>query len=161
MMVGRKASWHLTFSRWCIRGGFVVVAVTIVGALGSGRIRPGEYGWAVPLAIIAFCLVSQQLSMLPFRLLGWSKPDCVSVGMEVTMRNLNLALLLEAVLRAAGLPSEVANGVLFVILYYAAVAMFCGLPLALNFRRLIRRDERRVLQQAGSPAPADPEGPAV
>ncbi len=53
--------------------GFVFVVLMVVGALGSGRIRPGEYGWRVPLAIIAFCLLAQQLSMLPFRLLGWPR----------------------------------------------------------------------------------------
>src|SRR5258707_558432 len=68
---------HKPFSRWCIRLGFVVVVVMVTGSLGSGRIQPGEYGWAVPLAIITFCLGSQQLSMLPFRLLGWSRPDCL------------------------------------------------------------------------------------
>src|SRR5262249_11298408 len=57
MLVARRApAGRLAFSRRCIRLGFVVVAVMVTGSLGSGRIRPGEYGWAVPLAIVFFCL---------------------------------------------------------------------------------------------------------
>ncbi len=133
-----------TFSRWCLRAGFVVVVVMVCGALGSGRIQPGGYGWRVPLAIIAFCVAAKQLSMLPFRLLGWSKPDCLSVGIEVTMRNMNLALLLKALLFPAAEEriDPVADGVLFVVLFYAATAMGAGLPLALNFRRMVRKERR-------------------
>lgn len=144
---------RVAFSRWCLRAGFVVVVVMVTGALGSGRIQPGEYGWRVPLAVIAFCVASQQLSILPFRLLGWSKPDCLSVGIEVTMRNMNLALLLKALLfpAAEARIDPVADGVLFVILFYAATAMGAGLPLALNFRRMVRK-ERGALQQAAEAA---------
>ena len=149
MVVSRRApAWRLGFSRACIRLGFVVVAVMVTGSLGSGRIRPGEYGWPVPLAIISFCLGSQQLSMLPFRLGGWSRPDCLSVGIEVTMRNLNLAFLIKAVLERAGLAESVAAGVLFVILFYAATALCCGAPLALRHRLKARREAARA-----APAP--------
>src|SRR5204862_5213112 len=115
-----------------IRAGFVVVVVMVTGSLGSGRIRPGEYGWSVPLAIIFFCLGSQQLSLLPFRLLGWPRADCLSVGMEATMRNLNLAFLIKALLFPPAVVASdealrrIADGVLFVILFYAATAMGCG-----------------------------------
>lgn len=123
-------------SKVCIRVGFVVVAVMIVGALGSGRIKPGELGITVPLAIILFCLLCQQLTMLPFRLLRWPRADCLSVGIEVTMRNLNLALLIKALIFPAtekGL-DQIADGALFVILFYAGTAMGLGMPLALVFR---------------------------
>jgi BASS family bile acid:Na+ symporter len=150
MVVGRGAPvGRQPFSRWCIRLGFVVVAVMVTGSLGSGRIRPGEYGWAAPLAIIFFCLGSQQLSMLPFRVGGWSRPDCLSVGMEVTMRNLNLAFLLKALLfpepAQSAPPDPVAAGVLFVILFYAATAMCCGAPLALRHRLKARREAARAI----------------
>lgn len=142
MMVARLAPRrNKPFSKWCIRLGFVVVIAMVCGALGSGRIHPAEYGWQVPLAIIIFCVTALQLCMLPFRLLGWPRPDCLAVGMEVTMRNLNLALLLKALLFPAAKGDDpVADGVLFVILYYAGVALVCGFLLSMNFRRLARRD---------------------
>lgn len=143
---GRRA-----FSRWCVRLGFVFVVLMVWGSLESGRIAPGAHGWKIPFAIITFCLLSMQASMLPIRLLGWPKTDCLSVGMEVTMRNLNLALALKPLLFPAqeqGI-DPIADGVLFVILFYSGVALGSGAPLALNFRRMIRNDERRQAEAAG------------
>jgi BASS family bile acid:Na+ symporter len=143
MAVARFApSWRFSFSRWCVRIGWVIVLIMVVSALGSGRIKPGEYGWKAPLAIIAFCMLCQQGSMLLFRLRPWPRPERLSVGIEATMRNMNLALLLKARLfpDASG-PDPLADGVLFVILFFAAVALGAGFPLAMNHRRLWRRHE--------------------
>jgi BASS family bile acid:Na+ symporter len=137
-------------SRWLIRVGFVVVLAMVVCALGSQRIRPGERGFVVPAAIIVFALLCMQAAMLPFRVLRWPRADTVSAGMEVTMRNINLALLLKAGLFPDRGPAAVAHigmEVMFVLLFYAGAAFFLGLPLALNFRRMARRDER-----CGSPS---------
>jgi bile acid:Na+ symporter, BASS family len=138
MTVHRVApSWRLAFSKTCIRLGLVLVAVMVAGALGSGRIQPASFGWKAPLAIVVFCVAAMQLSLLPFRIMGWPKPDAVAVGIEVTMRNMNLALLLAVQLFPAG--DEMGNGVLFVVLYYGATALVAALPLALRYRRMARR----------------------
>ena len=136
MVVSRFLSEHrLVFARWCVRIGFVFVFAMIIGSLGSGRIQVFEYGWRAPLAIILFCLLAQQVSMLPFRIMGWKAADLVAVGIEMTMRNINLALLLKALLFPAikGV-DPIADGVLFVVLFYAGTAFFFGTPLALRFR---------------------------
>jgi bile acid:Na+ symporter, BASS family len=133
--------WHkhrLLLSKICIRVGLVVVIVMVAGSLGSGRIRPTEYGWGVPIAIILFCVIGQQVNMLPFYVLRWPRRDRLAVGIEVTMRNMNLALLIKAQLFPAA--DELGNGVLFVILFYAAAAMGAGLPLALNHRRMAKKE---------------------
>jgi BASS family bile acid:Na+ symporter len=133
--------WHKqrgAIARWCLRIGLVAVALMIAGSLASGRIVPGAYGWAVPIAIIVFCVAGQQLSMLPFYVMPWPRADRMAVGIEVTMRNMNLALLLKA--RLFPEADAVGNGVLFAVLFYAAAALGAGLPLALNHRRLARRD---------------------
>jgi BASS family bile acid:Na+ symporter len=148
MAVGRL--WpgrRLAMARWCLRVGLVVVALMIAGSLGSGRIQPAAYGWGAPIAIIAFCLAGQQASMVPFYLFRWPRADRMAVGVEVTMRNMNLALLLKA--RLFPEADAVANGVLFVVLFYAAVAMVTGLPLALNHRRLSRREAKPACRFAG------------
>jgi bile acid:Na+ symporter, BASS family len=134
-------------SRWLIRVGFLVVLAMIISALGSQRIRPGERGLVVPIAIIVFALLCMQFSMLPFRVFGWPRADTVTAGIEVTMRNMNLALLLKASLFPDRGPAELASigmEVMFVVLFYAGAAFFLGLPLSLNFLRLARRDERRA-----------------
>src|SRR5262245_54689550 len=138
LLVQIVPSSRAAVARWSLRLGFVIVAVIIVGALGSGRISPGEHGLRVPLAIILFCVLGQQLNMLPFYVLPMPRADRLAVGIEVTMRNMNLALLLNASLFDP--KSELHDGVLFVVLFYAAVALGAGLPLALNHRRLSRKD---------------------
>lgn len=160
IVASRAPRWRRAFARWCIRVGFVFVVLMVTGSVGSGRIHPGEYGWGTPLAIIAFCVLSQQVSMLPFRLLGWPRADCMSVGAEVTMRNLNLALLIKARLFPATTKGvdPIADGVLFVILFWAGVALGAGIPLALNFRRMARRDEKRVAEKTPQQGPEAPNG---
>ena len=79
--------------------------------------------------------------MLPFRLLRWPKADTLVAGIEVTMRNMNLALLIKTGLfpeTGSDANAELAGEVLFVILFYAAVAMAEGLLLTLRFRRMAR-----------------------
>ena len=134
---------HLLLSKICVRIGLVVVIVMIVGSLGSGRIRPMEHGFGIPLAIILFCVLGQQLNMLPFRLFGWSRSDRLAVGIEVTMRNMNLALLINSGLFPAE-SGDLGKGVLFVVLFYAAAAMGAGLPLAFNHRRMARADDAKI-----------------
>lgn len=129
---------HRLLSKICIRIGMIVVIVMIAGALGSGRIKPAEHGFGVPLAIILFCVLGQQLNMLPFRLFGWPRQDRTAVGTEITMRNMNLALLIKARLFPDG--DALGEGVLFVVLFYAATAMVAGVPLALNSRRQARNE---------------------
>jgi BASS family bile acid:Na+ symporter len=139
MIVGRcwPARRH-RIAHWCVRVGLVVVALMIVGSLGSGRIQPGAYGWGAPVAIVLFCVAGQQLAMLPFYICRWPRADRMAVGIEVTMRNMNLALLLTS--RLFPVSDPLGGGVLFVVLFYAAAAMAVGLPLALNHRRLSRRE---------------------
>jgi BASS family bile acid:Na+ symporter len=134
---------HRLLSKICIRIGMAVVLVMIAGSLGSGRIVPSAYGWVVPIAIILFCLLGQQLNMLPFRLLDWPRTDRMAVGIEVTMRNMNLAILINARLFPESADVEMdalGKGVLFVILFYAGAAMAVGFPLALNHRRQARQE---------------------
>lgn len=123
---------------WAVRLGFVPLLAIIVGSMGSGRIKPGEHGLLVPLAIILFCIACQQLSMTPFYVWKLPRGDRLAIGIEVTMRNINLALLLNATLFHDR--PEVSGGVLFAVLFYAAVALVAGVPLTLNHRRLSRRE---------------------
>ena len=144
LAIGRLLPKHRigSLSKICIRIGLIVVIVMIAGSLGSGRIRPLQYGFGIPLAIILFCLLGMQINMLPFRLFGWPRQDRMAVGIEITMRNMNLALLIKARLfrPKTGRVGRGRRRPLFVILFYAAAAMGAGFPLALNHRRQARAE---------------------
>jgi len=147
--VRRKA-----LNRVFISLGFVVVVAMVICALGSQRIKPGQHGWKVPIAIIAFALLCMQANMLPFRVLNWPRPDKLTAGIEVSMRNMNLAILLNVSLfpeSAASAVAALAPEAMFVILFYAGAAMGVGLPLALNFLRMARRDARLRTESANAP----------
>jgi bile acid:Na+ symporter, BASS family len=146
---GLRPTWSRPLARTSFIIGFPLVILMVVLSLASGRIRPGEHGWPVPLTIIVFCFLAQQVNMLPFRLFPWPRQDRLAAGIEVTMRNMNLALLLNAILFPADNAElkPLGSAVLFVILFYAATAMAIGLPLALNHRRMARREMPSPLSQ--------------
>jgi BASS family bile acid:Na+ symporter len=140
-------AWRKAFNRTFISVGFVVVVAMVVFALGSQRIKPGQHGWKVPIAIILFALLCMQANMLPFRLWKWPRGDKLTAGVEISMRNMNLAILLNVSLFPDTPGSDVAAlapEVMFVILFYAGAAMGVGLPLALNYLRMARRDARHL-----------------
>ena len=135
MTAGRIWPKHRqAIARWSVLVGLIVVIGMVTGSLGSGQIEPGEYGWRPPIAIILFCLIAQQVVMVPFYVFRWPRSDRLAAGIEVTMRNMNLAILLTERLFPGKGP------VLFVVLFYAATAMIAGVPLVLNHRWLWRRD---------------------
>lgn len=130
--------WKKPLSAWGVRVGLVIVIVMVVGSIGSGRIHPAAYGWSAPLAIICFCVLGQQIIQIPFYVCRWPSADRVAAGMEATMRNINLALLLYASLFAKN--PHLGPEVLFVLLFYSATSMIVALPLALRHRRLRKRE---------------------
>jgi BASS family bile acid:Na+ symporter len=135
-----RPEWSEPFSRWCLRGGLVILAILIVGSIWSERIQAGAYGRGVPFVLILFCVVAQQLSMLPGRLLGYPVPDNAAVGIEITVRNINLALLLKAALFPEGDASNpLAEGVLFVILFYGATSLVVSVPMIVIHRWRAKR----------------------
>ncbi|MBM4070962.1 MAG: hypothetical protein FJ271_18735 [Planctomycetes bacterium] len=141
----RSPANRMKVARICCGFGWFFVILMVIGSLGSGRIHPATYGWLAPFAIILFCVLAQQISMVPCYYFAWPRADRLAIGIELTMRNMNLALLLNVLLFPAnrGL-DDIADGSLFVILFYAAVAMGAGLPLALNHLRLARREAATV-----------------
>ncbi len=140
---------RMMLSKLLVRFGLVVVLFMVVGSLGSGRISPGSEGWRAPLAIILFCFLGQQISAIPFYIFRWPRGDRMAVGIEVTMRNMNLALLLYSTLIPDN--SEITRGMLFVIFFYAGAAMVTGVLLTLNHRRLDRNDRLRAQRAASTP----------
>lgn len=139
LLIGRYAiRFRERFSKICVRLGFVLVAAMIVGSLASGRIEFSRYSFWEPFWLVVFILVIQQVSMLPARLMLHPR-DTVAIGMEVTIRNVFLGLLVYSKLTAAGLDSEVGKDVLFVLLMFGGTSLAVAAPMLLRYRRVIRR----------------------
>lgn len=126
LLVGHYApKFKESFSKYTIRASVFFMVNIILASLGSGRIQVTAYGLWVPVAVVAFAVAAQIASLV----LGWvirlTDPDNLAVGVEVTVRNINLALLLKASLFpiVPGGDNSLADAVLFVILYYGGTSL--------------------------------------
>jgi BASS family bile acid:Na+ symporter len=119
------------FSTWCVRGSLVVIGFIVVGSAGAGRIDASIFGWTGPALIVLFSFAIQQIANVAVLSTGLGRRDLVAIGIEVTVRNTNLALLIKASMfpAVAGVADPVADGVLFVALLYGGVALPVALPL--------------------------------
>jgi BASS family bile acid:Na+ symporter len=124
-------------STWSVGASFAAIGVIIVGSAGAGRIDAMSFGWQGPAMIALFAVALQQAAMLAGLLVGLSRRDLVAIGLELTIRNSNLALLIKASLFpvVAGVSDPVADGVLFTILLYGGIALPAALPLVWLGRR--------------------------
>jgi BASS family bile acid:Na+ symporter len=129
---------RLRFSRACIRMCLILLTILVLGSLTSGRIHLLEYGWRAPLVVILFGLLLLGPLQLPTSLLGFNRDDTVTLGIEVVMRNCNVALLLKASIFPAktGVTDPVGDGVLFVALFYGGATLVIG-ALPILWRRTL------------------------
>lgn len=130
---------------WCMRGSLVVLAMIVIGSLTSGRLPVFAYGWMPPLVLIVFgglmlatCYGLGFLCRLPLC-------DSFTIAVLVVLRNGNLALLLKARLfpALADRYDAVADGVLYVVLFYAGTSLVISAAAA---------GTRQLRQRAHQPA---------
>jgi BASS family bile acid:Na+ symporter len=116
------------FSKLCIRTSFFFIGLMVVGGAGSGRLDATAYGALGPLAIALLCVSVQAIAWAATRMAGLAAPERVAIGIEVTIRNTNLALLVKASLFPAvtGVADPIGDGMFFCALLYGGLA----LPLA-------------------------------
>lgn len=120
-----------TISRWAVRLALLLILVITVSALGSGRIRILAYGWQPPAIIFLFGLCLSVGMPVIMRLLRRYDDDTIALGIEVTVRNVGVALLLVHFF----FPGTDANGhVLYTCLFYAGLSGWLTLPMLLRHR---------------------------
>jgi BASS family bile acid:Na+ symporter len=143
MLYGNLRPVHRdVFSKWCIRTSFAFIAALVVGSAGAGRLDTSAYGAIGPLAIVAFCFAVQLAAWGLTLATRLAVRDRVAIGIEVTIRNTNLALMIKASLFPAvtGVADPIGDGMFFVALLYGGVA----LPLSIVPVIVGRRAERRA-----------------
>lgn len=146
MAVGTRLRHHLreVLARRCIQASLAVVVLIAIGSAGAGRLSGDAVDPYALLVILLFALAAQQAGTLPGWAMGLSRADVGAIGVETTIRNTNLALLVKASLFPAvpGVPDPLGDGVLVTALLYGAVAAPLSVPLVLAHRWLARREAR-------------------
>jgi len=128
---------------WGVRLGTTLLACYVVVSLSSGRIRPGAFGWTPALTIILYCLIAMQVAMLPFRVFGWPPRDRLAVGIEMTIRDVNLALLLKTRFAVPNESDLRGDPMLYGILFYAGTALVVAVVASMIFRFVLHPERNR------------------
>lgn len=113
------------FSQWCIRGSLLVIGLMVLGSAGAGRIDPAAYGAPGLLALLLFAGSLQALAFVAGRGLRLPLRDRLALAIEVTIRNMNLGLLIKASILPArpGVADPIGDAVFFTALLYGGVAL--------------------------------------
>lgn len=130
LRASQRAAFHT--ARWGIRGSVFLLICIVVSSLGTGRIKLEEFGWGPPLSIILFGNVLWIAAAQLCRLLRRYDDDTVALTIEVSVRNMAVALLLVHFF-FEGEPAQ--RHVLYTCLFYAGMSFFIGIPIVLRHRR--------------------------
>lgn len=133
MLMGtRLGAGRERFSKLAIRTSVFLIALLVVGAMGSDRLdfshySRGDHGAVLLLAVavfgVAFAVV--RLARLPAK-------DRTAIGIEASLRNINLGILVKASLFPASEAHPVGDAMLFVIAVYGGLQMLiAAIPIAL------------------------------
>jgi BASS family bile acid:Na+ symporter len=138
-------------SKWAVRASLLVLAILVVGSLGSGSIDFSRYSVRIPLLVFFYCLIIQIIILRgSLHLLGFSNRDSMALGIESSMKNINLAVLISASLFGIkGKNGEFGAGVLFVLLLYGGVSLgAAAVPMISNLRHLKKEGKIRGAEKS-------------
>ncbi len=127
-------------SKLAVWGSMIAVAGVWVGALGGGQIKVFEYGWATPVWLVVFIIVSLVGTNWLTQAIRYQKSDAFTLAVEVSMRNGNLGVALCLPLFGP-LPDANHKGALYTCLFAGGAMMVIGL-IAVG-RRLWRFSRQR------------------
>jgi BASS family bile acid:Na+ symporter len=139
------------FANWAVRASLVPLTLIVVGSLGSGRIDVTEFGWRVPIMIVFFVYATIVLTRRLAMLIGYNWSDAFTIGIEVGVRNGNLAIALVASLFPATSQNDpIGRGVFFVTLFTAGAMMVIGLLSVAQRRILLARENARSVDEVSN-----------
>jgi len=123
-------------SKLGIYGSIFVIALIVIGSAGAGRLDLVAFGGRNILIILAFALTLLAVSVTLPKLLRLPAKDGTAIQIEITVRNTNLGLLLNASLFPVGHP--LGGTVLLTLLLYGALMLILGAGLIAYNRRVHR-----------------------
>ena len=124
------------FTKVCIRLSLVLVFLMVVGSSGSGRIDGASLAFLPPWLVL-FSTLGLGISLAVAWLARLARPERMAIGIETTLRNTNLALLLKASLfpAVAGGVDPFSDAVLAVVVLAGGLQATPLFPAVLGFRR--------------------------
>lgn len=139
-------------SKWTVRSSLVVLGILVAGSLGSGQIDVGSYGFKIPILVFLYCLIIQVVVLRgSLYVLKFSPRNATTLGIESSMKNVNLSLLIAAsFFKLEGANAAFSGGVLFVLLLYGGVSLFVSaVPAITNFRHLKKQGALAAVEGDG------------
>jgi BASS family bile acid:Na+ symporter len=139
-------------SKWTVRCSLVVLGILVAGSLGSGQIDVGSYGFKIPILVFLYCLIIQVVVLRgSLYVLKFSPRNATTLGIESSMKNVNLSLLIAAsFFKLEGANAAFSGGVLFVLLLYGGVSLFVSaVPAITNFRHLKKQGALAAVEGDG------------
>ncbi len=123
-------------STWSIRASLALIVVIILGATTSGRLDWAAFGLSNVLVVTGFTLALLAAGLAVPWLIGAPRADIVAIDMELTVRNVNLAVLIIASLfpAANAATSELGSMALFTVLVYGGWMLMPALALIVASR---------------------------
>ena len=110
-----------------VRGSLGVIVLIVVGSLGSGRLDLAAFGFGNLLVTCSFAIGITLFAWLLSVLFKVDKASATAIEMEVAVRSINLALLINASLFPAhSSQGELGNVVLFTLLVYGGFQLMLG-----------------------------------
>lgn len=147
-----KSKTARQLSKWVVRGSLLALVILVIGSLGSGRIDIGSYGWRIPLLVLFFCLAIQIIILRgSLHVMKFSKTDATALGIESSLKNINLGLLIAASLFGLeGTGADFGGGVLFVLLLYGGVSLGVAAVPAIGNARHLRKEAQSAAAKSAT-----------
>ena len=124
-----------------------ILAIFIVSALFSGRIKVTDYGWRTPAALLLFSIISFWICYALGFLIRLKVVDSFTVGIECVVRNVQLGILLAASLFPANplKDDSIGSGAIFALLFYGGSCLaIAGFEIVVRHKNLGIHAERRL-----------------
>jgi bile acid:Na+ symporter, BASS family len=121
-------------ARWSVRASLAIVGLIVAGAVLAGRLDWNALGLANIAAIAGFALALVAMSHLVTRACGLVAADRTAINIEITVRNINLGVMVKSSLLPAATAGVLADLALFTLLLYGGLMLLIALPMMLRRR---------------------------
>jgi BASS family bile acid:Na+ symporter len=127
-------------ARALIRLGTALLVAIVILSMLSGRARPADFSPSILVGVIVFCVICQQSGMIPIRIIGGRPVNRLAIGIELTIRDVNLAILLFTTLypNPADRLTQAALETYYVLLCYGFTSLAAAIVTIIVYRVILK-----------------------